>query len=122
MFRLSTPRVKLLGFFGGLFEAMGGGGGGPIVTSTLVGQGREPRRTIGSVNRAEFFVTLAQSLVFVTTLGLATWKITVALCLGGAVAAPLAATVARTVKAQYLMVLVGALILVLSFRTLVMSW
>jgi hypothetical protein len=36
-------------------DAVGGGGWGPIVTSTLLGNGN-PRYTIGSVNAAEFAV------------------------------------------------------------------
>lgn len=120
--RATTPRVEVLGFFGGLLDAMGGGGWGPIVTSTLVGQGQEPRRAIGSVNRAEFFVTLAQSAVFVTTIGLSHWQVILALCVGGAVAAPVAAIVAKHAQPRLLMAVVGTLIVALSLRTLVMSW
>jgi uncharacterized membrane protein YfcA len=58
----------------------------------------------------------------VTTIGLTNWKIIVALCLGGAIAAPLAAIVTRTVNPQRLMIFVGVLILVLSFRTLLSYW
>ncbi len=118
----SKPRVEVLGFFGGLLDAMGGGGWGPIVTSTLVDQGREPRQAIGSVNRAEFFVTLAQSAVFVTTIGLTHWHVIAALCLGGAIAAPIAAIVAKHTQPRLLMVFVGILIVALSLRTFVASW
>jgi uncharacterized protein len=56
------PRlVSPLGFIGGFFDAIGGGGWGPIVTTTLVARGNSPRTTIGSVNASEFFVTLSQS-------------------------------------------------------------
>jgi uncharacterized membrane protein YfcA len=121
--RAATPvasgrGVEWLGFAGGFLDAIGGGGWGPIVTSTLVGQGQEPRRAIGSVNRAEFFVTLAQSATFVLTIGLTEWKVIAALCIGGAVAAPLGASVAKRVDARKLMVGVGLLILALSARTL----
>ena len=119
--RPSMPRVEILGFVGGLLDAIGGGGWGPIVTSTLVGQGQEPRRAIGSVNRAEFFVTLAQSATFMLTIGLSNWKIIAALCVGGGLAAPLAATVIKHVQAERLMIVVGVLIILLSLRTLVMS-
>ena len=114
----SPKRVEVLGFAGGLLDAMGGGGWGPIVTSTLVGQGQEPRRAIGSVNRAEFFVTLAQSATFLLAIGLTEWRAIVALCIGGALAAPLGALVAKRVAPQPLMVFVGVLILALSARTL----
>jgi len=53
-----------LGFIGGLMDAMGGGGWGPIVTTTMIANGNHPRTTIGTVNAAEFFVTLAQVTTF----------------------------------------------------------
>jgi uncharacterized membrane protein YfcA len=118
----SAGRLELLGFFGGFMDAIGGGGWGPIVTSTLVGRGHEPRMAIGSVNRAEFFVTVVQSATFTLLIGLSTWLTVGALCLGGALAAPLAAVVAKRVKAEHLMVGVGVLIVVLSMRTLVASF
>jgi uncharacterized membrane protein YfcA len=74
------------------------------------------------VNRAEFFVTLAQSAVFVTMIGLSHWQLIAALCLGGAIAAPLAAVVAQRAHPRMLMIAVGSLIVLLSVRTLVTSW
>lgn len=117
----TTHRIGVLGFAGGLLDAMGGGGWGPIVTSTLVGRGHEPRMAIGSVNRAEFFVTIVQSATFVATIGMSNWRVVLGLCLGGAVAAPMAARMARRLKAEHLMVAVGLLIVLLSFRTLLTS-
>jgi uncharacterized membrane protein YfcA len=119
--RPSVQRMEVLGFAGGMLDAMGGGGWGPIVTSTLVGRGHEPRMAIGSVNRAEFFVTLVQSVTFVLTLGLTNWPITLALCVGGGLAAPVAAHVARRMQPERLMLVVGGLIVLLSMRTLLMS-
>jgi uncharacterized membrane protein YfcA len=118
---VSAKRVEALGFFGGLLDAIGGGGWGPIVTSTLVGRGHEPRMAIGSVNRAEFFVTVVQSATFVLTIGLGNWPVVLGLCVGGAAAAPVAAVVASRMKPRILMFGVGALIVVLSVRTLVAS-
>jgi hypothetical protein len=65
----ATPIVPL-GLIGGFFDAVGGGGWGPIVTSTLVARGNQPRYVVGSVNLAEFFVTLSESITFVLTIGL----------------------------------------------------
>jgi uncharacterized membrane protein YfcA len=107
-----------LGFGGGFLDAAGGGGWGPIVTSTLLGQGTKPRYTIGSVNAAEFFVTLVISLTFLGTIGLKLWPIIAGLILGGAIAAPIAAYVAKTVPDRPLMLLVGAIIMLLSVRGL----
>ncbi|MEZ5287565.1 MAG: sulfite exporter TauE/SafE family protein [Vicinamibacterales bacterium] len=117
----TRQRVEALGFVGGLMDAMGGGGWGPIVTSTLVGRGHEPRMAIGSVNRAEFFVTLVQSATFIVMLGASNWQVVLGLCLGGALAAPIAAHAVRRLKAEHLMVMVGILIVLLSLRTLVTS-
>ena len=71
--------------------AIGGGGWGPIVTTTLIGQGTAPRYAIGSVNLAEFFVTLTMSLTFLFTIGLELWPIITGLVVGGVIAAPFAA-------------------------------
>jgi uncharacterized membrane protein YfcA len=112
-----------LGVIGGFFDAIGGGGWGPIVTSTLVARGNNPRFTIGSVNLSEFFVTLSQSIVFILTMTL-TWDnvhIIGGLLIGGVIAAPLAAFVARHVSPRPLMTAVGVLIIALSIRTLILA-
>jgi hypothetical protein len=117
-----TSHLSILGVIGGFFDAIGGGGWGPIVTSTLVARGNNPRKTIGSVNFAEFFVTFSQSVVFVFTLSFGEyWKIILGLLIGGAVAAPLAAFVTRRLPVRYLMLMVGVLIILLSIRTIYMT-
>jgi len=114
------PRsVAPLGFFGGLLDAIGGGGWGPIVTSSLIGQGATPRYAIGSVNLAEFFVTLTISTTFFLTVGLSLWPIIAGLIIGGIVAAPFAALAAKHVPARLLMLAVGCVIIGLSVNTLV---
>lgn len=107
-----------LGISGGFFDAIGGGGWGPIVTSTLVARGNNPRFSIGSVNLAEFFVTVAEVATFLTIVGLAHWKIIIGLIIGGVLAAPLAAFLCKRVPSRVLMVLVGVLIIALSIRTI----
>jgi hypothetical protein len=103
---------------GGFLDAIGGGGWGPVVTTTLVANGHCPRQTIGSVNLAEFFVTVAQSATFFLTIGVVHWQVIAGLMIGGVAAAPLAAHVCRRLPAKPLMLLVGALIIVLSLRTI----
>jgi uncharacterized membrane protein YfcA len=112
-----------LGFIGGFMDAVGGGGWGPIVTSTLVASGNHPRFTVGSVNMTEFFVTFAQSVTFILTLGtLVDYAQTIiGLLVGGVIAAPLAAYVCKIVPTRTLMVLVGVLITVLSIRTIYLA-
>lgn len=119
-----TPPLFPLGLAGGFLDAIGGGGWGPVVTSTLVANGHTPRTAIGSVNTAEFFVTLAQSVTFVLSLGaLLGDQVTVVagLVLGGLPAAPLAALVSRRLPPRRLMLIVGGLIVLLSARTLALA-
>jgi uncharacterized membrane protein YfcA len=92
---LPRAQVIALGFCGGTLDAIGGGGWGAIVTSTLIGRGGVPRTAIGSANLAEFFVTAAVSATFIVTVGLSLWPIIAGLVLGGVLAAPLAAYAAR---------------------------
>jgi uncharacterized membrane protein YfcA len=107
-----------LGFFGGFFDAMGGGGWGPIVTSTLVARGNTPRYVVGSVNLAEFFIALAASLTFILTIGVGYWRIVLGLTLGGAVAAPFAALLCKKLPTRVLMCTIGVLIILLSVRAI----
>src|SRR6188508_1963022 len=84
-------RHGLLAGVGGFLDSFGGGGWGPIVTTTLITKGRSPRFVIGTVSITEFFVTLASAFTFFTLLGVSHWQVIVALIVGGLVAAPLAA-------------------------------
>jgi uncharacterized membrane protein YfcA len=125
-FRVFPPRevtthVTPLAFCGALLDAIGGGGWGPIVGSNLIVRGNDVRETIGSVNAVEFFVTLASSIVFVAMLGTSNWRIILALGLGGVLAAPLGAWLCRRLPVKPFMMLVGALIMLLSVRTLYKS-
>lgn len=118
-----TKYLGILGVVSGFFDAIGGGGWGPIVTTTLVARGKHPRYAIGSVNFSEFFVTFAESVTFVLTLSfLGYWQIILGLLIGGAIAAPVAAIVARKLPVRALMFIVGALIVGLSIRTIVQAF
>lgn len=100
--------VEPLGLVGGFLDAAGGGGWGPIVTSNLMVQGSAPRYTIGTVNTAEFFLTLTISATFIYTLGWETiTKATIGLLIGGVLAAPLGAVIAKRMEADRILVLVG---------------
>ncbi len=107
-----------LGLGGGFLDAVGGGGWGPIVVSTLVARGNHPRYSIGSVNFAEFFVASAASAAFFVTIGLSFWTAIVGLAIGGAIAAPIAAQLTKRVPTRGLMITVGIVIIALSVRTL----
>ncbi len=113
--RASEPKhVGKLAAFGGFVDAAGGGGWGPVVTSTLVGSGRDPRTTIGSVNFAEFFITVATATSFSLLAGPGTWVLVAGLVVGGLFAAPFAAVLCSRVPARSLLIAVGTLISALS--------
>jgi len=103
--------VSPLGLLGGFLDAAGGGGWGGIVTSNLLVQGSNPRKTIGTVNTAEFFLTVTISATFLATLG---WEAfttaTAGLLMGGVVAAPFGAFIAKRVNPDTLLTFVGALL------------
>lgn len=110
------PRyVTPLGLAGGFLDAAGGGGWGPIVTSNLLVQGATPREVIGTVIVAEFFLTVTISATFIVSMGWAAFTTaTVGLLIGGILAAPLGAIVAKRASPRILLVLVGLILAVIS--------
>jgi uncharacterized membrane protein YfcA len=102
------------GFVGGFLDASGGGGWGPVLTSTLIGSGHAPRQTVGSVNVTEFFVAVAAATTFFVELGVAPLQHLLPLVLGGMLAAPLGGWAVKRVSARMLMTGVGTLIVLLS--------
>jgi uncharacterized protein len=118
-----TGLLVALGLVGGTCDAIGGGGWGPVVTSTLISTGHSPRKSIGSVNFSEFFVTLTESIVFIVTLGLKdNWKIILGLLIGGVIAAPFGAMLTKKLPTKAIMIVVGLLIIFLQLRTLYQIW
>jgi uncharacterized membrane protein YfcA len=114
--KLKTSRIPLLASFGGLMDSIGGGGWGPIVSSTLIAGGRSPRYTVGSVNAAEFFVALASSVTFFLLIGLSHLQVIAGLILGGIVAAPIAASITRKLPVKSMMIIVGVTVMLVSLR------
>jgi len=110
--------IGWLALFGGTMDSIGGGGWGPIVSSTLIASGRHPKYTIGSVNLAEFFVSLTSSITFVTLIGLTHWQVVVGLILGGMVAAPIAARLAGRLPIKTMMIMVGIVVIIVSLRNI----
>ena len=106
LFKEEIKRVEPLGFVGGLLDAIGGGGWGPVVTSSIIHRGKTPQLTIGTVNTAEFFVTFFSTGVFLFFLGLEGWKTILGLIVGGVIAAPLGAYLVRFIKPKSLMFMV----------------
>lgn len=113
-----TTQLGLLAIFGGFMDAIGGGGWGPIVTSTLMGQGRDPRYTIGSVNTAEFAISFASGITFLLFDGINGWQVIAGLMIGGLVAAPVSAYLVNKIPRKPVTIMVGILLIFLSLRTL----
>jgi len=113
-------QIGWLAFAGGSLDSIGGGGWGPIVTSTLIARGRHPKYTIGSVNLAEFFVSLASSVTFITLIGFSHWQVVLGLILGGMVAAPIAANLSRKLPIKTMMIMVGTIVIIVSLRIIYM--
>ncbi len=103
---------------GGFLDSFGGGGWGPIVTTTLITKGRSPRFVIGTVSLTEFFVTLASAFTFFTLLGVSHWQTIIALILGGFIAAPLAAKLTGKLPRKTSFILLGILVIIWSLKIL----
>jgi len=104
---------------GGFLDSFGGGGWGPIVTTTLITKGRTPKYVIGSVSLAEFFVTLASAFTFFTLLGVSHWQTIFALIIGGLIAAPIAAKLAGKLPRKTAFILLGTLVIIWSLKILI---
>lgn len=112
-------RYGLLAGAGGFLDSFGGGGWGPIVTTTLITKGRSPRFVIGSVSLTEFFVTLASAFTFFTLLGVTHWQVIVALIIGGLLAAPIAAKLTGKLPRKTSLILLGLLVMFWSVKIII---
>lgn len=121
-FKNASKHLIPLGTFGGFVDAIGGGGWGPIVTSSLIVKGNAPRKAIGTVNSSEFFVTLAQSATFVLLIGLGDLKMILGLILGGIIAAPISAYLCKRINQTFLMIFVAFLIILMNIYVLYNLW
>jgi uncharacterized protein len=116
--------IAPLGMAGGFLDAIGGGGWGPVVTSSLIGAGASPRFVVGTVNAAEFVVTCAVVSAFAATIFFGVWQdgeglsshltAIAGLVIGGIPAALLAGWLLKIAPRKPLMIAVGLLIVSIS--------
>ena len=113
-------RLRALGFLAAFIDAVGGGGWGPICTPSLVITGTEPNKAVGSVDLAEFFVTIAITITFLFFIGTNNfrWDLVVALLTGGIIAAPIAAFSCKKLPKRLLGIFVGMIVIIFSLRML----
>ena len=114
-------RIGWLAWAGGFLDSFGGGGWGPIVTSSLIAKGRSPRFTVGSVSLSEFFVTLASAFTFFMTAGVSHWNIVLGLLIGGTTAAPFAAKLTGKLPRKTMMIGVGIMVIIWCVRMIIKS-
>jgi uncharacterized membrane protein YfcA len=118
-----AKHIAPLGLVGGFLDAAGGGGWGPVVTSNLLIQGADPRKVVGSVNSAEFFLTLSISIAFIAQLGVADIAgATLGLLIGGVAAAPLGAFAAKHFPPKAMLILVGVVLTITSLFGVYKAW
>lgn len=118
-----AKHVAPLGLLGGFLDAAGGGGWGPVVTSNLLIQGADPRKVVGTVNTAEFFLTLTISAAFIYHLGIADIAgATLGLLIGGIMAAPIGALAAKHFPPKQMLILVGVVLTLTSSYGVWKAW
>ena len=117
----SGRNIKILGLFGGFVDSFTGGGWGPIVTGTLLKDGRTPRYVIGSSTLSKFILTITSAITFVITIGIQHWNIVLGLLIGGIVTAPFAAMLTSRIPIKKMFVVIGILIITLSLISIVKS-
>ena len=110
-----------IALIGGFMDSTGGGGWGPIVTTTLVSAGQDPKQTIGTVNYAEFFLSVSVAAALFSVLDEALWVLVSGLVVGGVFAAPFAAYATRRLEVKTLLLAVGGLIVMVSLFNLYRS-
>ena len=127
--RLSRPRfedprfTRPLAAIGGFLDAAGGGGWGPVVTSNLLIQGGDPKKIVGTVNAAEFLLTLSISVAFIATIGLAAFTlVTIGLIIGGVMAAPFGALLVKRISPRKLLLAVAIVLIATSGFSVWRAW
>ena len=118
---MDSKNIVPLALFGGFIDSVGGGGWGPVVTSTLIVRGGAPRKIIGSVNSAEFFISIAAGVSFAILLGFGYWQVIAGLIFGGLFAAPFAAFLTKRIPTKALLIFVGFLVIIVSSYNLYRS-
>ncbi|MCC8408019.1 TSUP family transporter [Mucilaginibacter sp. UR6-1] len=111
-------KIGLLGLGGGFIDAVGGGGWGSIVLSSLIAGGRHPRFSLGTVKLSRFFIAILSSATFIFMLSGIQWNAVAGLIIGSAVASPIAAKISNKISAKVIMVAVGIIVVLVSFKNI----
>lgn len=119
--KVKFKRVGVLASLGGFLDSVGGGGWGPIVTSTLVAGGRDLRYSIGSAHAAKFFVATISSITFFFMIGIGHWTIILGLIIGGMIAAPFSIWLSTKISVRNGLIFVGLVVIIVSLKIIIGS-
>ena len=111
-------KIIPLGLGGGFMDAVGGGGWGSIVLSSLIAGGRNSRTSLGTVKLSRFFIAFLSSITFITMVNGLHWEAIGGLIIGSAIASPIAVRVSNKISAKTIMVCVGIIVTLVSLRSL----
>lgn len=118
--RQKIKKIKPVAAIGGFLDSVGGGGWGPIVTTTLIAGGRNLRYAVGSSHMAKFFVAIISTVTFMTMIGLSHWKIIFGLVIGSMAAAPLSIYLSTKISNKWGLLLVGTVVIIVSLRIFIL--
>lgn len=113
--------LRILGFTGGFIDSFAGGGWGPLVTGTLIKEGRTPRYVVGSSTVAKFLLTITSAVTFIFTIGIHHWNIVLGLLLGGVFTAPFSAMLTSRLPTKKMFVVVGIVVIIMSLISIMKS-
>jgi len=119
--RKKIKQLSPVAFTGGFLDSVGGGGWGPIVTTSLLAGGRHLRYAVGSSHLAKFFVALTSTITFFFFIGLDHWQIIFGLVIGGMIASPMSIYFSTKIPIKKGLLLVGIVIITISLKTIIQS-
>ncbi|UKB86273.1 TSUP family transporter [Chryseobacterium sp. MEBOG06] len=114
--------LRLLGLAGGFIDSFAGGGWGPLVTGTLIKEGRIPRYVVGSSTVAKFLLTITSAVTFIFTIGIHHWNIVLGLLLGGVFTAPFSAMLTSKLPTKKMFIVVGIVVIIMSLISIIKSF
>src|SRR5690606_32957047 len=117
----SGTNLSAIGLAGGFIDSFAGGGWGPLVTGTLMKDGRTPRYVIGSSTLSKFLLTITSAITFVFTLGVHHWNVVLGLLIGGIITAPFSAMLTAKLTVKKMFVIIGFLVIIMSLIYIIKS-
>ena len=112
-------KIGLVAATGGFLDSVGGGGWGPIVTTSLIAGGRQLKYAVGSSHLAKFFVATISTATFFTIIGISHWQIILGLVIGGMIAAPISIYFSNKIPTKKGLLFVGLLVIAISLKTII---